>query len=234
MQPNHTFKQTLRVICALRYLAGLLSTGCYCCAALHAIRAGVGTSKCLVCDSVSSVKRSSVPGVSFGMTNIIMSPSYPEFLPRQVRTLINQDSMRSSLFRDSSARQRTPVTYKRTCDTPPFVFESESQVLCANHSFGLSWVHRSACCKHYVANSMESTTETDGESFTRHTIDANISMQDLVDSYMPPFQSCVEVGKVSSLMCSYNSVNGYPSCANHWLLQEVARDTWHFDGYITR
>jgi beta-D-xylosidase 4 len=81
---------------------------------------------------------------------------------------------------------------------------------------------------------MESTTEADGESFTRHTIDANISMQDLVDSYMPPFQSCVEVGKVSSLMCSYNSVNGYPSCANHWLLQEVARDTWHFDGYITR
>ena len=87
--------------------------------------------------------------------------------------------------------------------------------------------------RHYVANSMESTKEPDGESFTRHTIDASIPMQDLVDSYMAPFQSCVEVGKVSSLMCSYNSVNGYPSCANHWLLQEVARDAWGFDGYIT-
>ena len=80
---------------------------------------------------------------------------------------------------------------------------------------------------------MEGTKEPDGESFTRHTIDATIPMQDLVDSYMAPFQSCVEVGKVSSLMCSYNSVNGYPSCANHWLLQEVARDAWGFDGYIT-
>lgn len=80
---------------------------------------------------------------------------------------------------------------------------------------------------------MESTKEPDGESYTRHTIDATIPMQDLVDSYMAPFQSCVEVGKVSSLMCSYNSVNGYPSCANHWLLQEVARDAWGFDGYIT-
>lgn len=58
-------------------------------------------------------------------------------------------------------------------------------------------------------------------------------MQDLVDSYMPPFQACVEKGRVSSLMCSYNAVNGVPSCANDWLLQTVARETWGFDGYIT-
>lgn len=58
-------------------------------------------------------------------------------------------------------------------------------------------------------------------------------MQDLVDSYMRPFQACVEKGRVSSLMCSYNAVNGVPSCANDWLLQTVARDNWGFDGYIT-
>jgi hypothetical protein len=34
-------------------------------------------------------------------------------------------------------------------------------------------------------------------------------------------------------MCSYNSINGEPACANSWLLQEVARDAWGFDGYIT-
>jgi beta-glucosidase-like glycosyl hydrolase len=58
---------------------------------------------------------------------------------------------------------------------------------------------------------MESTKEADGESYTRHTIDATIPMQDLVDSYMVPFQSCVEKGKVSSLMCSYNSVRLRPT-----------------------
>ena len=79
---------------------------------------------------------------------------------------------------------------------------------------------------------MEGTTQN-GVHWDRDHFDAEIPMQDLVDSYMAPFQSCVEVGKVSSLMCSYNSVNGYPSCANHWLLQEVARDAWGFDGYIT-
>lgn len=34
-------------------------------------------------------------------------------------------------------------------------------------------------------------------------------------------------------MDGYRTQNGYPSCANHWLLQEVARDAWGFDGYIT-
>eukprot|EP01052_Picozoa_sp_SAG31_P036914 SAG31_NODE_4677_length_3040_cov_3.849031_3_plen_148_part_00 len=80
------------------------------------------------------------------------------------------------------------------------------------------YIQASACCKHYVANSMESTKEADGESFTRHTIDATIPMQDLVDSYMAPFQTCVEQGEVTSLMCSYNSVvwSG-PSSPSHVL-----------------
>ena len=90
----------------------------------------------------------------------------------------------------------------------------------------------SACCKHYVANEMEHSTVS-GETWTRHDFDAAITDQDLVDSYMRPFQACVEKGKVSSLMCSYNAVNGQPSCANTWLLKTVARDAWGFDGYIT-
>ena len=72
-------------------------------------------------------------------------------------------------------------------------------------------IQASACCKHFVGNSMEFTTQKDGESENRASVDSNISMRDLVDSYMVPFQACVEVGKVSGLMCSYNSVNGVPS-----------------------
>ena len=90
----------------------------------------------------------------------------------------------------------------------------------------------SACCKHYVANSMEHST-VDGVTRTRHDFDENISYQDLLDSYMPPFQACVEEGHVTGLMCSYNAVNGKPSCANDWLLTDVARGEWGFEGYIT-
>ena len=55
-----------------------------------------------------------------------------------------------------------------------------------------SHLQASACCKHIVANSMESTTEPDGESENRGSVDENITMQDLVDSYMPPFNDCVQ------------------------------------------
>ena len=58
----------------------------------------------------------------------------------------------------------------------------------------------SACCKHYVANSMENS-KVDGTSWNRHTYSAEISSQDLVDSYMKPFQMCVEEGHVTGLMC---------------------------------
>eukprot|EP00756_Hemistasia_phaeocysticola_P047947 Hpha_TRINITY_DN22398_c0_g1::TRINITY_DN22398_c0_g1_i1::g.177853::m.177853/K15920/XYL4; beta-D-xylosidase 4 len=90
----------------------------------------------------------------------------------------------------------------------------------------------SACCKHYAANSMDGSTVA-GTHWDRNHFDANITNQDLVDSYLLPFQACVEKGHVSSLMCSYNAINGVPSCANDWLLQTVARDAWNFDGYIT-
>ncbi len=90
----------------------------------------------------------------------------------------------------------------------------------------------SACCKHYVANSVEHSTE-DGMSWDRFEIDSKVSMQDLLDSYMPAFQSCVEKGRVSGLMCSLNAVNDKPACADDWLLNEVARKDWGFNGYVT-
>ncbi|GMH94018.1 hypothetical protein TrST_g4049 [Triparma strigata] len=93
------------------------------------------------------------------------------------------------------------------------------------------YVQASACCKHFIANEMEGSTE-DGHEEDRQHVDSAVSQQDLMDSYMPPFQRCVEKGKVTSLMCSYNAVNGVPSCANDWLLTTVARDNWGFDGTI--
>lgn len=61
-------------------------------------------------------------------------------------------------------------------------------------------VMASACCKHYVANSMDGST-VDGHQATRVDFNAVISEQDLVDSYLAPFQACVEQGEVTSLMC---------------------------------
>lgn len=50
---------------------------------------------------------------------------------------------------------------------------------------------------------------------------------------MPPFQSCIQKGKASGIMCAYNRVNGIPNCANYDLLTNTARKQWGFNGYIT-
>lgn len=59
-----------------------------------------------------------------------------------------------------------------------------------------------------------------------------VTMQDLEDTYQPPFKSCVEEGHVSSVMCSYNRVNGIPTCANPDLLQGIIRGQWGLDGFV--
>lgn len=55
------------------------------------------------------------------------------------------------------------------------------------------------------------------------------------DTYLPGFESCISpsAGGGSGIMCSYNAVNGVPSCANTELLKDYARDKWGFNGYIT-
>lgn len=48
-------------------------------------------------------------------------------------------------------------------------------------------VKASACCKHFVANSMDGST-VDGVEHDRNEFDATVTTQDLIDSYMRPFQ----------------------------------------------
>ena len=88
-----------------------------------------------------------------------------------------------------------------------------------------------ADCKHYAAYDME---DSDGQA--RYGFNAIVSLQDLVEYYLPPFESCIRDAKVGSIMCSYNAVNGIPSCANSWLLQTIAREHWgldRYDGWVT-
>ena len=92
------------------------------------------------------------------------------------------------------------------------------------------FLQASACCKHFVANELEKTTQPDGEEWDRRHDDAQVTERDLADSYFPPFQACVKAG-VTGLMCSYNALNGVPACANKKLL-DTAR-SWGFNGYVT-
>lgn len=52
------------------------------------------------------------------------------------------------------------------------------------------------------------------------------------DTFDVPFRSCVVEGKVASVMCSYNQVNGVPTCADPNLLRNTVRKQWHLNGSL--
>ena len=81
--------------------------------------------------------------------------------------------------------------------------------------------------KHYADYDQEGNYGTNRGSF-----DANVSMQDQVEYYWPQWRSAIQVGKVKSIMCSYNAVNNMPSCGNDYFMNEVARGEWNFDGFF--
>ncbi|XP_047332915.1 beta-D-xylosidase 1-like [Impatiens glandulifera] len=84
-----------------------------------------------------------------------------------------------------------------------------------------------ACCKHFTAYDLDNWRGVD-----RFHFNAVVTKQDLEDTYNVPFRDCVIEGKVASVMCSYNKVNGKPTCADPDLLRNTIRGQWHLDGYI--
>lgn len=78
-------------------------------------------------------------------------------------------------------------------------------------------------CKHFAGYDVESWNGN-----YRYQFDAAISSQDMVEYYLPPFQACARDAKVGAFMCSYNAVNGVPTCADSWLLNDVLRDHWNW------
>ncbi|KAJ6711411.1 SUGAR HYDROLASE-RELATED [Salix purpurea] len=84
-----------------------------------------------------------------------------------------------------------------------------------------------ACCKHYTAYDVDNWKGVD-----RYHFNAVVTKQDMDDTFQPPFKSCVVDGNVASVMCSYNKVNGIPTCADPDLLSGVIRGEWKLNGYI--
>lgn len=91
-----------------------------------------------------------------------------------------------------------------------------------------SWpIKMSACCKHYAAYDLD-----DWYGHTRFKFDARVEERDMVETFLRPFEMCVRDGDVSSVMCSYNRVNGIPACADARLLSQTIRGDWQLHGYI--
>lgn len=78
-----------------------------------------------------------------------------------------------------------------------------------------------SCIKHLVGNDTE---------FERMTIDSQVDERTLRELYLFPFERAVKDAEVLSIMTSYNRINGPYAADSEWLLQNVVRDEWGFDG----
>ena len=80
------------------------------------------------------------------------------------------------------------------------------------------------CAKHFAVHS--------GPEPERHRFNAVPPERDLFETYLPQFEMAVREGHVGGVMGAYNSLNGVPDCANTFLLTDLLRKQWGFDGYV--
>jgi beta-glucosidase len=81
----------------------------------------------------------------------------------------------------------------------------------------------SSCVKHFAINNQE---------YKRLNGDSMIDERTAREIYLTPFEIAVKEGHPSSIMCSYNKINGTHASDNAWLLTDVLRGEWGFDGTV--
>ncbi len=80
-----------------------------------------------------------------------------------------------------------------------------------------------ACVKHYALNNQE---------IGRHTVNVVVDDRALYEIYLPAFKAAVQEGKAWAIMGAYNRYKGQWACQNQYLLNDILRDEWKFDGVV--
>lgn len=81
-----------------------------------------------------------------------------------------------------------------------------------------------ACAKHFVGGS-QPVNGTNGAP-------SDISERTLREVFFPPFRTNIVEGAAGTLMTSHNELNGIPCHENEWLMEEVLRGEWGFEGFV--
>lgn len=108
-----------------------------------------------------------------------------------------------------------------------FEYYSEDSLLAGK--FGAAFVRGvqsmgvSACLKHFALNNQENFR------FVGNSVADERAIREI---YLKPFETAVKEGKPGAVMSSYNRINGTFASENKWLLTDVLRDEWGFDGIV--
>lgn len=80
-----------------------------------------------------------------------------------------------------------------------------------------------ACAKHFAAYG----AAIGGRDYNS----VDMSDRQLLETYLPPFKACVDA-HVATFMTSFNDINGVPSTGNKYLLRDLLKDKWGFEGFV--
>jgi beta-glucosidase len=80
-----------------------------------------------------------------------------------------------------------------------------------------------ATLKHFAVNNVEKN---------RQNLSASVSERMLYEYWLPHFRDCVVEGGAQSVMASYNAINGVPNNINHFLLTDILKQQWGFEGFV--
>ena len=86
------------------------------------------------------------------------------------------------------------------------------------------YLKAAACAKHFAVHS--------GPESTRHSYNAEPTLKDLYETYLPAFERLVKEADVEVVMGAYNRVFGDSASGSKFLLTETLRDKWGFDGHV--
>lgn len=108
-----------------------------------------------------------------------------------------------------------------------FEYMSEDPYLCgrlvARQIKGIQKNDVAACVKHFALNNQETN---------RMEVNVEVDERTLYELYLPAFQAAIEHGGSYAIMCSYNRFHGDYVSDNSYLLTDILRQKWGFDGVV--
>ena len=117
--------------------------------------------------------------------------------------------------------QRTPLCGRN------FEYMSEDPLLnakmCVPYIQGVQSRDVAACVKHWAVNNQETN---------RTTVDTYLSERALQEIYLPAFKAAVQEADVYTIMGAYNKFRGVYCCESKYLLTDILRGDWSFDGVV--
>ena len=157
---------------------------------------------------------------------VVMASSWDPDLARQVGKAIGEEALNKGtgvqvLLGPGVNIQRSPLGGRNSeyFSEDPFL----AGRLAVGYIQGMQSIGCAACIKHFACNN----EETD-----RFNVNVTVSERALREIYLSAFETAIQEAHPWSIMASYNRVSGYYATANPYLLTDVLRKDWGWDGLV--